>query len=44
MSLKVTVRTKASSDLYRGMKEFKKGYEPRTNLVKDENDVLLADS
>jgi hypothetical protein len=23
-------------DLYRGMTEFKKGYQPRTNLVKDE--------
>jgi hypothetical protein len=24
--------------------EFKKGYQPRTKLVKDENDDLLADS
>jgi hypothetical protein len=31
-------------ELYRGIKEFKKGYQPRTNLVKDENDDLLADS
>jgi hypothetical protein len=23
--------------LYRGMKEFKKGYQPRSNLVKDDN-------
>jgi hypothetical protein len=31
-------------DLYRRINEFKEGYQPRTNLVKDENDDLLADS
>jgi hypothetical protein len=31
-------------DLYRGINEFKWGYQPRNNLVKDENGVLLADS
>jgi hypothetical protein len=30
--------------LYRGMKEFKRGYQPRSNLVKNENGDLLADS
>jgi hypothetical protein len=30
-------------DLYRGINEFKKGYQPRTNLVKDERCDLLAD-
>jgi hypothetical protein len=25
-------------DLYRGINEFKKGYQPRTNLVKDEKE------
>jgi hypothetical protein len=30
-------------DLYRGINEFKKGYQPRSDLVKDENDDL-ADS
>jgi hypothetical protein len=30
--------------LCRGINEFKKVYQPRTNLVKDENDDLLADS
>jgi hypothetical protein len=30
-------------DLYKGINEFKRGYQPRNNLVKDEND-LLADS
>jgi hypothetical protein len=43
MGLKQTVRTKIS-DLCRGINEFKKGYQHRTNLVKDENSDLLADS
>jgi hypothetical protein len=30
-------------DLYRDINEFKKGYQPRTNLVKDERCDLLAD-
>jgi hypothetical protein len=30
--------------LYRGINEFKKGYQPRTNLVKNEKGDLLADS
>jgi hypothetical protein len=30
--------------LYRGINEFKRGYQPRSNLVKDENGDLLADS
>jgi hypothetical protein len=32
------------TDLYRGINEFKKGYQPRTNLVKDEKGDLLADT
>jgi hypothetical protein len=35
--------TKNIKDLYRGVNEFKKGYQPRTNLVKDERGDLLAD-
>jgi hypothetical protein len=31
-------------ELYRGINEFKRVYEPRNNLVKDENGDLLADS
>ena len=31
-------------DLYRGLDDFKKGYHPRTNIVKDEKGDLLADS
>jgi hypothetical protein len=30
-------------DLYRGINEFKKDYQPRTNLVKDERGDLLVD-
>jgi hypothetical protein len=30
--------------LYRGIRKFKKGYQPRSNLVNDENGDLLADS
>jgi hypothetical protein len=29
--------------MYRGTNEFKKDYQPRTNLVKDEKGDLLAD-
>jgi hypothetical protein len=32
------------SDLYRGINEFKKDLQPTTNLIKDENGDLLADS
>jgi hypothetical protein len=31
-------------DLYRGINEFKRGYQPRSNSVKEENGDLLADS
>jgi hypothetical protein len=37
-------KNKNIRDLYRGINEFKKGYQPRSNLVKDENGDLLADS
>jgi hypothetical protein len=30
--------------LYRGINEFKKGYQPEINIIKDENGNLLADS
>jgi hypothetical protein len=36
-------KSKNIRDLYRVIKEFKKGYQPRSNLVKDENGGLLAD-
>jgi hypothetical protein len=43
MSLEQTVRTKVS-ETYTGINESKNGYCHRTNIVKDENGDLLADS
>jgi hypothetical protein len=37
-------KNKNIKDLYRGINEFKRGYQPRSNLVKDKNSDLLADS
>jgi hypothetical protein len=37
-------KNKNIRDLYRGINGFKKSYQPRTNLVKDEKGDLLADS
>jgi hypothetical protein len=34
---------KKITDLYRGINEFKKGYQLRMNIIKDENSNLLAD-
>ena len=31
-------------DLYRGIYEFRKGYQPRTNILNDEKGDLFADS
>jgi len=31
-------------DLYRGINDFKKGYQPRCNIVKDEKGDLVADT
>jgi hypothetical protein len=36
-------KNKNIRDLYSGINEFKKGYQPRTNLVNDERGDLLAD-
>jgi hypothetical protein len=36
-------KNKNIKDLYRGINEIKKGYRPRTDLVKDERGDLLAD-
>jgi hypothetical protein len=36
--------TKNIRDLYRGISELKKGYKPRTNMVKEENGDLLVGS
>jgi hypothetical protein len=37
-------KNKTIRDLYKGINEFKRGYQTRNNLVKDENGDLLADS
>jgi hypothetical protein len=37
-------KNKNIRDLYRGINEFKIGYQPRNSLVKDENGDLLGDS
>jgi hypothetical protein len=42
--LTVNSKNKNIKDLYRGKNEFKKVYQPRSNLVNDENCDLLADS
>ena len=42
--LQTNSKIKNNWDLYRGIKDFKKGYQPRTNKVKDEKGDLVADS
>ncbi|KAJ4426239.1 hypothetical protein ANN_27051 [Periplaneta americana] len=37
-------KNKNIPDLYKGIKEFKNGYQSRVNVIKDENGDLLADS
>jgi hypothetical protein len=37
-------RNKNTRDLYKGINEFKRGCQPRNNLVKDGNGNILADS
>jgi hypothetical protein len=41
--LETNNKNKNIRDLYRGINEFKKGYQPRINFIKDENGNLLAD-
>jgi hypothetical protein len=40
----ITSRIKNIRDIYEVINEFKKGYHPRTNLVKVQNVDLLAES
>jgi hypothetical protein len=42
--LAMNSKNKNIRDLYRGINGFKRGYQPRNNLVKDYNGDLLADS
>ena len=42
--LETNSKIKNIRDLQRGIKYFKKGYQPRTSIVKDEKGDLVADS
>jgi hypothetical protein len=42
--LETNNKDKNVRDLHRGTNEFKKGYQPRINIIKDENGNLLADT
>ena len=42
--LETNSKIKNIRDLYRGINDFKKGYQPRCNIVKDEKGDLVADS
>jgi hypothetical protein len=41
--LETSSKIKNIIDLYRGISDFKKGYQPRTNIVKDEKGDLVTD-
>ena len=41
MNLKLKIRFKKIRDLYRGSNAFKKCYQPRTNIVKDQKGDLV---
>jgi hypothetical protein len=41
--LETNNKNKNIRDLYRGINEFKKGYQPRFNIIRDENGNLIAD-
>jgi hypothetical protein len=42
--LEINNKNKNIRDLYGGINEFKKGYQPRINIIKDENGNLIADT
>jgi hypothetical protein len=41
--LETKSKNKSIRDLYRGINDFKRGYQPRNNVVKDEKGNLVAD-
>jgi len=41
--LETNIKIKNSRDLYRGISDFKKGYQPRTYIVKDEKGDLVTE-
>ena len=42
--LETNTKTQNIRELYRGINDFKKGYQPRCNIVKNETGDLVADS
>jgi len=42
--LETNIKIKTIRDLYVGIKDFKKGYQHKTNIVKDDKGDLVADS
>jgi hypothetical protein len=44
LNFETNSKTKNTREFYRGINDFKKGYEPRNNTVKDEKANLFADS
>ena len=44
MNLRLTVKSRISETCNGGISDFKKGYQPRTNIVKNKKDDLVADS
>jgi len=42
--LETNSKIKNIRDLYRGINDFKEGYQPRTNIVKDEKGDVVTDS
>ena len=42
--VETNIKTKNIRDLYRGINDFKKGYQPRTNAGEDEKGNLITDS
>jgi hypothetical protein len=44
VELETNSKINSFRDLYRGIIDFKKGYKPRTNIVRDEKGDLVADS
>jgi len=41
--LETNIKNLNIGDVYRGIREFKKGYQPRTTLVNDETDDVLEE-
>ena len=44
IEFEINSKIKNIKDLYMGINDFKKSYQPRTNIVKDDKDDMVADS